>query len=272
MDAPPSVGSVGSSPRSWGTRLCVPAARRPPRFIPTLVGNTERICRGLMRIAVHPHARGEHAVLAANNIYLIGSSPRSWGTRYEHLERGLKKRFIPTLVGNTGISARICARPSVHPHARGEHSAAAARTERDSGSSPRSWGTPRPHPSKRKLSRFIPTLVGNTDSSVAKAAPYPVHPHARGEHIWSVKSWCTDCGSSPRSWGTPVVAVGNLLVRRFIPTLVGNTGPASMPTALIAVHPHARGEHFHRESMQYVGGGSSPRSWGTRMRMRWPAC
>ncbi len=60
---------------------------------------------------------------------------------------------------------------------------------------------------------------------------------------------------------------------RFIPTHVGNTVKASDWVTSTTVHPHARGEHVI-ESLNANGiAGSSPRTWGTRLRwgLQWPA-
>src|SRR5438128_1528625 len=72
-----------------------------------------------------------------------------------------------------------------------------------------------------------------------------------------------DGGSSPRSWGTP--SVGNLpgWIRRFIPTVVGNTCFLLSKMPMISVHPHGRGEHRGGAGFRLVYRGSSPRSWGT---------
>ena len=91
---------------------------------------------------VHPHVRGEHALLALMAASAVGSSPRAWGT----LARP---------------SAARSRRP-VHPHVRGEHSALRSKVQPKSGSSPRAWGTPQFHQLELLARRFIPTCVGNT--------------------------------------------------------------------------------------------------------------
>ena len=52
-------------------------------------------------------------------------------------------------------------------------------------------------------------------------------------------------------------------VVRFIPTRVGNTLAPTVLSDVLAVHPHASGEHqfFHHPDNQCSG--SSPREWGT---------
>ena len=73
----------------------------PCRFIPTHVGNTPSLpsefpqpsgssprtwgtlgisSSSSSRIAVHPHARGEHALVGSSSCWSCGSSPRTWGT------------------------------------------------------------------------------------------------------------------------------------------------------------------------------------------------
>ena len=152
------------------------------RFIPTPVGNTRLSCVLMVLFSVHPHARGEHALMHVKACLAVGSSPRPWGT---HARLAIDKaghRFIPTPVGNTS-----CARPescstTVHPHARGEHIQQPVGKAGQHGSSPRPWGTRQIFLQRFNARRFIPTPVGNT---CVMSSPYQngtVHPHARGEH------------------------------------------------------------------------------------------
>ena len=53
------------------------------------------------------------------------------------------------------------------------------------------------------------------------------------------------------------------LVIRFIPTHVGNTEFGSHSARMLAVHPHACGEHNGAIRRLYQTSGSSPRMWGT---------
>ena len=173
----------GSSPRPWGTLSLQADGLRPPRFIPTPVGNTSRAPPAPDRPAVHPHARGEHtrrraASSARRPVHphargehsrsrrsrgqQPGSSPRPWGTR-----------TVPQ--GRTRIS-------SVHPHARGEHGTGNWLHWGCAGSSPRPWGTHLVGSHAVGRERFIPTPVGNTSSSRTSRSRSAVHPHARGEH------------------------------------------------------------------------------------------
>ena len=152
---------------------------------------------------------------------------------------------------------------TVHPHACGEHSTCAHSRSRNSGSSPRMWGTLLLGNAEVRRIRFIPTHVGNTPDGKMRIARTAVHPHACGEHYYTLKFFPTTPGSSPRMWGTQVLDDYGQEYIRFIPTHVGNT-PTSTPTSgFRAVHPHACGEHLAGAGSAPIWPGSSPRMWGT---------
>ena len=77
-----------------------------------------------------------------------------------------------------------------------------------------------------------------------------------------------DRGSSPRVWGTRSNPAVNFLMRRFIPTGVGNTADLVGTACPRPVHPHGCGEHDSPYASKGQVGGSSPRVWGTLCRMR----
>ncbi len=134
------------------------------------------------------------------------------------------------------------------------------------GSSPRAWGTHLKTKKTLVTRRFIPTRVGNTASAPTAPATRPVHPHARGEHQLKRAGILGDNGSSPRAWGTQLLAFFISTELRFIPTRVGNTGSHFVCGGAFAVHPHARGEHAGHQAAVFAHSGSSPRAWGTRGR------
>ena len=70
----------GSSPRMWGTRAEERCSLQRLRFIPTHVGNTCPIGTTFVTSPVHPHACGEHYFFSKQNLIILGSSPRMWGT------------------------------------------------------------------------------------------------------------------------------------------------------------------------------------------------
>ena len=135
------VLDAGSSPRTWGTPIVQAGRRRRVRFIPTHVGNTHTHSPRAPSSTVHPHARGEHTGAVSTARSVVGSSPRTWGTRAACCAWWRLWRFIPTHVGNTACSARFQLSGSVHPHARGEHAFGFPACRASHGSSPRTWGT-----------------------------------------------------------------------------------------------------------------------------------
>ena len=105
--------------------------------------------------------------------------------------------------------------------------------------------------------------MGNTSAHRSSSATWPVHPHARGEHVRFAHASGTVSGSSPRTWGTLYLNRAVTNQRRFIHTHVGNTRCASLACRLLTVHPHARGEHLLFFERIHNMDGSSPRTWGT---------
>ena len=131
----------GSSPRVWGTCNSSFANGGTQRFIPTGVGNIRASGRKAHRPPVHPHGCGEHALAGGQYPVHRGSSPRVWGTFSRFAFRHLKRRFIPTGVGNMSVSFTYSEETSVHPHGCGEHVKFAVSVPKLAGSSPRVWGT-----------------------------------------------------------------------------------------------------------------------------------
>ena len=146
------------------------------------MGNTGQLDLKTVRLAVHPHVRGEHDRIGVAGVWCCGSSPRPWGTRTQTAECRTMRRFIPTSVGNTYMTNEARPDISVHPHVRGEHSQANQTGGTYRGSSPRPWGTLGQTVGKRLTGRFIPTSVGNTCIFACFLLSTSVHPHVRGEH------------------------------------------------------------------------------------------
>ncbi|CAB1083939.1 CRISPR associated protein of unknown function [Olavius algarvensis Delta 1 endosymbiont] len=254
---------VGSSPRLWGTLNWPALLSGGTRFIPTPVGNTLLQGRRPLKTPVHPHACGEHMLMKPFKFSGGGSSPRLWGTPSEAGPTHFRERFIPTPVGNTNFPPRCGPCSTVHPHACGEHSFAIFLSLGDYGSSPRLWGTREQYKRMVLINRFIPTPVGNTLSAVFCLTRKAVHPHACGEHSRKRSYLNSDCGSSPRLWGTHERSFSSRVIKRFIPTPVGNTVVVAQPLWFNSVHPHACGEHAKCNITALHSGGSSPRLWGT---------
>ena len=197
-----------------------------------------------------------------------GSSPRVWGTEQASRAAPLPCRFIPTCVGNGAPFLPSSDSFSVHPHVCGERSPMMAHPHPSSGSSPRVWGTgARPAPAV-KGARFIPTCVGNGATNVNRSIKKRVHPHVCGERRTCTGGAAPRRGSSPRVWGTGRTLRDQHQAARFIPTCVGNGGIRVLWLTRLPVHPHVCGERRTYESRGDSSCGSSPRVWGTGIRMQ----
>ena len=137
--------------------------------------------------------------------------------------------------------ARFARRP-VHPHARGDDAGKDTYFATLNGSPPRPWGRPIPLPTQLRRVRFTPTPVGTTTRESPRTVAAAVHPHARGDD-W-VKPWAIAnyFGSPPRPWGRRSSTCPRGAITRFTPTPVGTTYTSDLMFAVLAVHPHARGD------------------------------
>ena len=191
------------------------------------MGNTDRAKFLKPPSTDHPHVRGEHAASMESIMERIGSSPRAWGTPSIRLAASLRRRIIPTCVGNTEHPTPRRNSGADHPHVRGEHRPRQRRKFRYDGSSPRAWGTQQRVVVALSPARIIPTCVGNTHDRLVGHVLRPDHPHVRGEHLSNMVATRGGLGSSPRAWGTHLPAVVGIHRARIIPTCVGNTGTAT---------------------------------------------
>ncbi len=166
------------------------------------MGNTGRKANPGMERPVHPHTHGEHIYSDNFPIIIAGSSPHAWGTPDRAFLPRKFHRFIPTRMGNTKATIRLCPTSTVHPHTHGEHSTSCWRAWTRGGSSPHAWGTHDIFPPVPPLRRFIPTRMGNTRGRCGSAPGRSVHPHTHGEHPRPHTSGPRSVGSSPHAWGT----------------------------------------------------------------------
>ena len=171
-------------------------------------------------------------------------------------------------MGNTFDAQGAGSVITVHPHACGEYFRSSHCLLISAGSSPRVWGILGWRRVYVRLTRFIPTRVGNTPGLVIHSSGIAVHPHACGEYLGRRQSRKVKPGSSPRVWGIPPSEPCNRGASRFIPTRVGNTPFSSFPQPGQSVHPHACGEYGFLRWIFHAPGGSSPRVWGIPSRPR----
>ena len=200
-----------------------------------------------MTLAVHPHACGEYLTQPV---------------RQPHA------RFIPTRVGNTLKATWAAMQETVHPHACGEYRLRASRGNDSVGSSPRVWGILSSPVIVYKNTRFIPTRVGNTPSSMVRPEYLTVHPHACGEYGKLCQESQKTVGSSPRVWGILCLYGRKVKPTRFIPTRVGNTRQCGALLPGRTVHPHACGEYYGVAGLRNYGIRFIPTRVGNTRRCR----
>jgi len=145
-------------------------------------------------------------------------------------------------VGTIFSATARCRRLTVHPHGRGDNSAADAGTSLKTGSPPRAWGQYETEAASLTEARFTPTGVGTMWSRGADLIPTSVHPHGRGDNRSPGRNCTRSIGSPPRAWGQLV------LVR--------------LDAYAPPVHPHGRGDNLNHDALRYRGYGSPPRAWG----------
>ena len=245
IDLDNALSNIGSPPRPWGPRGVIVTRHSPFRFTPTPVGTTGELLGCRPRPPVHPHARGDHGVVASDPFSAYGSPPRPWGPRTQGNSTGQYHWFTP--------------------HARGDHQMSSGNSPPCVGSPPRPWGPPAGMRKRRRTPRFTPTPVGTTAGPSCRHHPLTVHPHARGDHHRASAFARSPVGSPPRPWGPLVPGFLGVSTPRFTPTPVGTTLVLDNRTDRLSVHPHARGDHGSRRwSVRWLIG-SPPRPWGPRM-------
>ena len=234
---------IGPSPRAWGSQLG---------------GDEPRCLQG-----VHPHVRGAHVGRHRTHSRVRGPSPRAWGSPGGDFRRVPHARSIPTCVGLTTGRTGSRSPDPVHPHVRGAHRSIFRGLFRESGPSPRAWGSLVAGARQPLKGRSIPTCVGPTGCTGNPDADRSVHPHVRGAHAGRVRRFRSWRGPSPRAWGSQPRTQFRGFNRWSIPTCVGLTCRWRRGGVAPPVHPHVRGAHYEDMSQSAKYDGPSPRAWGS---------
>ncbi len=233
------------------------------------MGNASRKTRPPGASTVHPHVHGERTNPMLHGSLSFGSSPRTWGTLTLVGTTQSIFRFIPTYMGNAGLPRQLPLPSPVHPHVHGERLCRACHSPNYYGSSPRTWGTRREGSPADGRDRFIPTYMGNAAGGDRDIRMHTVHPHVHGERAPRNTECRFSSGSSPRTWGTHADVGETEPETRFIPTYMGNAAGSCIETRRSPVHPHVHGERTGNSPGGIRKGGSSPRTWGTLLRVEW---
>ena len=213
----------GSSPLARGTFREQFKHHGGGRLTPAHAGNTSFSRLNVQPVEAHPHSRGEHYVPAAAACATAGSSPLARRTQPQPHQQRLRRRLIPTNVGNTDSPGRTVPAGSAHPRSRGEHDAAVIHGTNSPGSSPLTKGTQQSSVHPSVTIRLIPARAGNTRDAHPRTLPWLAHPRSRGEHGVSMTSTVSPNGSSPLARGTLPHYPRVPYRRRLIPARAGNT-------------------------------------------------
>ena len=95
-----------------------------------------------------------------------------------------------------------------------------------------------------------------------------VHPHGRGDNDGWSAAWSPYDGSPPRAWGQSERRRTPGARARFTPTGVGTIPCCLHQIAIVAVHPHGRGDNPMACRCGSRRAGSPPRAWGQYLRKR----
>ncbi len=114
---------------------------------------------------------------------------------------------------------------------------------RSAGSSPRTWGKCQCQTVDLARDRFIPTYVGQMPDRLGSTeARQAVHPHVRGANVCQATRQSASASVHPHVRGANVRALAvDRIIRRFIPTYVGQMMYSASFCSSASVHPHIRG-------------------------------
>ena len=157
-----STFSAGSSPRVRGTPPFVLREGAPRGIIPACAGNTPARLVHQVAHRDHPRVCGEHGLRLADDVALLGSSPRVRGTPSTYATLSTTVGIIPACAGNTiesGAKSEAC---RDHPRVCGEHRSGRPFSKLRAGSSPRVRGTLCHEKRGGAPGGIIPACAGNT--------------------------------------------------------------------------------------------------------------
>ena len=252
----------GSSPLARGKSCATICSICDRGFIPTRAGKMAYPQARRSRMAVHPHSRGENGDARRPQPQGCGSSPLARGKSEQGWRGALTRRFIPTRAGKMQPYPAQPPRLGVHPHSRGENSTWRSRTGRQRGSSPLARGKWAGVASGLGAMGFIPTRAGKISSFCQARSDTKVHPHSRGENIFTAAGHAITSGSSPLARGKSRPGGCGCCVLGFIPTRAGKISSFCQARSDTKVHPHSRGENagYSYADVDFVG--SSPLARG----------
>ena len=172
----------GSSPHARGAPSVGVLLGRPRGIIPACAGSTSDAPFDGAGERDHPRMRGEHRVLAANDLNGAGSSPHARGAPSTRICNFEVMGIIPACAGSTrGLRGWRCRRRD-HPRMRGEHLMFHRPKNLVQGSSPHARGAHHVIDIRLPGAGIIPACAGSTAYTISAVATSQDHPRMRGEH------------------------------------------------------------------------------------------
>ena len=171
---------------------------------------------------------------------------------------GAPAGLIPARAGSTFRRSDSSSPNRAHPRPCGEHTPAAARIERPTGSSPPVRGAHKIGCTLEKCRGLIPARAGSTIATKFRHWDSRAHPRPCGEHVDDLLFVVVVPGSSPPVRGAPAFALWGLLNSGLIPARAGSTGYAAAANASSGAHPRPCGEHSKITDHSFEKLGSSP--------------
>ena len=146
---------------------------------------------------------------------------------------------------------------------RGDQTTRASSAQGSGGTPPRAWGSGSRSERASVFHRDTPTCVGISTCGTPPARRGPGHPHVRGDQRSSGSAFVRWPGTPPRAWGSARSCRWHRSDSRDTPTCVGISHPTEDIDALIAGHPHVRGDQVLQSPAPSSSIGTPPRAWGS---------
>ena len=163
-----------------------------------------------------------------------------------------------------------CRRARVYPRAHGEARRLLSGLLLQQGLSPRSRGSLVIQAGKRPDLGSIPALTGKPAGRRGRKSTPGVYPRAHGEAEHGLSVRLGSEGLSPRSRGSLDLGYGRAQVLGSIPALTGKPETRFARACSPGVYPRAHGEALGQPGVALADAGLSPRSRGSRPRLRPP--
>ena len=234
---------TGSSPPVRGALHRTIRVTPPLGLIPARAGSTRKPVAAFQLGGAHPRPCGEHTLEEAKAYRDEGSSPPVRGAQQFCRCRAGLHGLIPARAGSTLYVIFQVFPAGAHPRPCGEHTPAAARIERPTGSSPPVRGAHKIGCTLEKCRGLIPARAGSTIATKFRHWDSRAHPRPCGEHVDDLLFVVVVPGSSPPVRGAPACSAAANPLRGLIPARAGSTFSPCAGGRVCWAHPRPCGEH-----------------------------